>query len=389
MLHLLFVTSLAAPPSLTVVDDPRIPTDGEVPSSLIGHAVCVRPSPGKLASVVACPAADPLLAQGREGLASDLPVRPDDQVLGLVRAMGSGWVAIDAKVTRSWQFGRARLDDATREELDGLASWCRSDREAWLVSEMYAGCSRVRELGGLPPGATLKLKDIAGTMSSVSEGSFVSEGEKQSTCGPAPEVVFVRAVSKHEICSIEVWPAILRKGEEDLQSFKASPDAVAQPVRSLLSDLAESAVALEDLQRRLANVDAQLAQTRLELAAVREQVTGMATESDTRFITLLTRMDELDAELSETTVSSGSAQEAVRAYDGEERALAEKAGEPGLDAMQVARVGSQLRDLIGRLDVLHQDVVRIEARVAAARQGVGYLQGGMLAVQPATKGTRR
>lgn len=386
---LLFVlTALAAPKTLTVVDDPRIPTDGTVPSALTEHAVCVRPSPGKLASVVPCPAADPLFAATREGLARDLPARPNDQVLGIVRAMGSGWVAVDTRVTGGWQYGRAQLGSASREELDALAGWCRSDRDAQLVTELHVGCARVSELGGLPAGATLKLKDIAGTMSRVGAGDFVSEGAKESTCGTAPEVVFVRAVSKHELCSTEVWPALMRRGEEDLQSFKASPDAVAQPVRSVLGDLAESAVALEGIHRRLTNVDASLTQSRLDLAGVREQVTSTATESDSRFVTLLTRLDELDADLSETTVSAGSAQEHARAYDLEESALAEKAAETGLDAMQIARLGSQLRDLIARLEALSQDVAAIEERVAAARQGVGYLQGGLLAVQPAAKGTK-
>ncbi|HMV66730.1 MAG TPA: hypothetical protein PKA64_07760, partial [Myxococcota bacterium] len=371
-----------------VVDDPRVPAAGGDPSILAAHAACVRPSPGKLAAVSPCPAADPLLLASREGLARSTPARPTDAPLGVVRAMGGGWVAMDARVTSAWVYGRAQLGEVSREALDELAGWCRSDRDAELVVELDVGCARVAELGGLPPGASVRLRDVGGTMKRVGAGSFVSERSPETTCAAGAEVVFVRSVSKHEICSTEVWPALLRRGEADLQAYQASPEAVGEPVRALLSDLAESAVALEDLQRRMTSVEAQLAQASLDLAAVRDQVAGMASETDGRFVTLLTRLDMLDADVAETSVSAGSALEHLQAYDGEEAAIAEKAAEPALDGAQVARLGGQLRDLIGRLDALSGDVAAIEARLLRVRESVGYLQGGLLAVQPPQKGPR-
>jgi chromosome segregation ATPase len=104
--------------------------------------------------------------------------------------------------------------------------------------------------------------------------------------------------------------------------------------------------------------------------------------ADTRFVSLLTRLDSIEADIGETVVASASIQERIAALSTEEAGLAEKALAPGMDGMLVMRLGAQLDDLNTRVESLRAEAAQLEARVAAARQGIGYLQGGLLALQP-------
>ena len=143
------------------------------------------------------------------------------------------------------------------------------------------------------------------------------------------------------------------------------------------------------LALRLGVADAQLAQASQDLAAVRQAVEAVD-GSDERFISLLTKLDGIDAQVAEDVVASGSIQERRAALASEQSALGEKAAEPGLDGMLVSRLGTALHDLVSRIGDLRDETARLEAAVSEVRQGIGFLQGGLLSVQkhagPAPKG---
>jgi hypothetical protein len=389
LLGLLSTVAVAGPPkSFTVVDDDRVPVVASVPGSvaeLAAHALCVRYRDAGAAELVACPQADALFAGSRAGLATELPTPPSaPDVTGLVRAgtIGQGgWVAVDAHLTSVWRYSRAPVGELDAAAVSSLATWCANRPEEMLAVELFAGCQRTVQLGDLPVGSAVRTKDLSARFVGSDTGAFLGEGASAGSCSATPAVVLARTLSKAQICSGEVFPVALEGARSQLASFKASPDAVDAPVRALFGDLAASEAALEDLRVRMVAEDAQLAQAGVDLAAVRASVAAISA-ADTRFVSLLTRLDSIEADIGETVVASASIQERIAALSTEEAGLAEKALAPGMDGMLVMRLGAQLDDLNTRVESLRAEAAQLEARVAAARQGIGYLQGGLLALQP-------
>lgn len=382
-----------APKTLTLLQEERTVVAPAPVDALVSHAVCVRYRDSGAAELYGCSAADPLFAASREGLATSLPLPGSaHDVTGLVLggAPGAGgWVALDAHLAAVWRFGRASVSSLDEATVGGLASWCSAATDDGLVVELTSGCARRVDLGRAPAGGLVKVKDLADRFVGSETGAFVTEGAKAATCEGEPQVVLVKAMSKASICTGEVWPAALEFSRQQLATFKASPDAVDAPVRALFGDLTHARVSLDDLAVRLGVADAQLAQASVDLAAVRQAVEGVD-GSDARFISLLTKLDSIDAHAAESVVASGSIQERRAALGSEQSALGEKAAEPGLDGMLVSRLGGALHDLVTRIGDLRDETARLEAAVSEVRQGIGYLQGGLLSVEkpagPAPKG---
>jgi hypothetical protein len=355
-----------------------VPVQPAPVSAVEGQVACLEWAGSGLPRVVSCPvAATGVVSPMRRGSGTGA-------LLGVVEwsplAVGSrsggqnGLMAVEAAWSTTLvadRFGQVNPDD-----LPSATEWCRQPASGAVVVAAAQGCSRTAVMQPFDPLLPPKVKDIDGRWVEHVEGAWRIEGAKATTCEGAAQVVMVRVVPVSELCAADVLPRALAGIELQMSSFKASPDSVSAPVKGLFGDLARLRSNLGDMAASLEQVDVDLTQGGAEIAAVRQRTDGLDL-NDGRWVSLLTRLEQLTADTAEATVVSGSHRKRLEAVAAEAVSLEEKASQPGLDAMLVQRLGTQVHDALQRLEELEGEVNGLIIRVSAMRQGVGYLQGGI------------
>jgi hypothetical protein len=355
-----------------------VPVQPAQVSAVEGQIACLEWAGSGLPRVVSCPvAATGVVSPMRRGSGSGALLGVVDWSPLSVGSRSGGQNGLMA-VEASWsttlvadRFGQINPDD-----LPAAAEWCRQPASGAVVVAAAQGCARTAVMQPFDPLLPPKVKDIDGRWVQHGEGAWRIEGAKATTCEGPAQVVMVKVIPVSELCAADVLPRALAGIELQMSSFKASPDAVSAPVKGLFGDLARLRANLGDLSASLEQVDVDLKQGSSEIGAIRERIEGLDL-NDRRWVSLLTRLEQLTADTAEASVVSGSHRRRLEAVMAEASSLEEKASQPGLDAMLVQRMGGQVSDVLQRLEELEGEINGLIIRVSAMRQGVGYLQGGL------------
>jgi predicted nucleic acid-binding Zn-ribbon protein len=397
LVFLALVGSAIAGPKELVYTGPvsYVPVTAGTMDQLASGPQCVEVDTRGMPTLDSCPPAlEPLYDRGACGefLCEDAlrpsPLPPQWGLFSFspasIGAAGdTNYLAVDHVYTKETAYAwvdPTGLDDRT---LDGLAETCMEPGARQLVMEVHVGCGKtLRQTDWSPMDGPVKLRNGFELTPERGEGVFLTDkkGPDVSECTGEEVVVAVTTHALAEVCSEVVFPESTRRLRDALAEFTAEPD-VAQDTRiELLVGLDRVQVGREDLLRNIETTRKRLSEGRTSLGATRTEIEELGGADDRKFIGLLTELERLSSEISETFVSLSSLEERAEALADEGKALQDKA--------DLETDGLATRYLQQETDALTEDGRALVGEFRGERDGVdailrdiGFLQGRVAQVR--------
>jgi hypothetical protein len=402
MISILVMTAALAAPLPKFLEDQGVSqllpvTQGSL-TEWVNQPACLRPQGERLPTMGACPPSLQALfsmrqCEDRQSRYLCPPVVADRQALSSVWGIqsvdldplggrGVAYFAIEQAIYTQLAYSlvsETKAIDASDAVLGDMVEACQSAPQARVVVEVFLGCGKLDHLERHDPtGKPVRIKDGFMSRASRGDGQFITdlEGAEETTCAPDnTRIVAMKTATIDTVCASAVFPEALRRRDSLIDAARdaaarRSPDERRLP--GILAAVRERGVHLNNTMQ---NIDAILADGWATASASRELLEGVDGRTDQLWVSMLTEVGHIEAELQESSAEVGKIKGRIPLIEREGLALLEKVELGMVDTVAV-------KQILADIEILEQDTLRVAdvfrsltARVRLAARSADFVHG--------------
>lgn len=293
------------------------------------------------------------------------------------------YLAMDHVFVRQASYTTVDATTLDEDALNALGEVCSEAGDRRVISTVHLGCGKTLRLDGYTP-AEGKLKTRGGfdSTSSRGDGAFLTDakGPDISSCAGVDAVMAVETVPLAEICASVIFPESLARLEASLMEFASEPEAIQEQRLSILMDLNLVQTGRKELLEDVDRTRDRLTTTRDSLGRSREEIEGLEGANDSNLLSLLTELERLTTDISETYVALSVIEQQAEALASEAQALEEKAA-VSLDGVVSQSLEREVSSVLTRGRQLRATFRTERETISTVTRDVGFLQGRIAEVR--------
>ncbi len=295
------------------------------------------------------------------------------------------FLALDHGVTGVRSYRMRTASELDGEALLGLADTCADLPTTAVVTEVFLGCGKTLPLPSYAiADGPMRIKGGFQVTRSRGEGAFVTDLDRTGATlcvGGDDVLIAVRTQPLAHVCASVVLPEAVGRLRAELGRFTAAPSEAAEQRTSLLVDMEKVRTGRLRLVAEVEAARGGLTMIRSDLGRTRLEIEVLEGADDDAYIELLTELERISTDISESFVDLASVEERAGAVQEEAKGVAEKISIPHIDAFSVSSLERRLDELQERGQGLYAEFRTHREKVDSIGRAVGFLHGRVSTVR--------